>query len=375
MLTLDESGDKRSGNNSAGTARQHIGRLGKVDMGQVGVALGYYQCGVWAMVDAELYLPEVWFDDEHKKLHQRWHIPAERSFATKIQLGFEMIQRAKANGMPLEIVGCDSLYGRSAEFRASLETEGILYMADIPANIHVYLSKPVMGIPAGVPGKRGRHCSRMQVINGSQPVKVRSLADEMTLAPVAIRHAERGLLVYECAAGPVWTVTEKGVVRKEWLFVRHENDDSFSFSLSNASMDTSLTQLAFWRSERYFAERTFQDAKTEAGWDELIARKYRAWMHHTALDALALWFAAETKLDWSQQHPRDHELTHELEVAVLPALSMANIRELLKAVMPLKQLSPEEATQLVISHLVNRSRSTSCRLKAQSRTNQNNRDP
>jgi SRSO17 transposase len=375
MLTLDESGDKRSGNNSAGAARQHIGRLGKVDIGQVGVALGYYQCGVWAMVDAQLYLPEVWFDDEHEKLRQRWHIPAERSFATKIQLGFEMIQRAKANRMPLEIVGCDSLYGRSAWFRASLEAEAILYMADIPANIHVYLNKPVMGVPAGVPGKRGRHCSRMQVINDCQPIKVRSLADEMTLAPVAIRHAERGLLVYECAARPVWAVTQKGVVRKEWLFVRREHDGSFSFSLSNAPMETSLAQLAFWRSERYFAERTFQDAKTEAGWDELVARKYRAWMHHTALDALALWFAAETKLDWSQQHPRDHELTHQLEVAVLPALSMANIRELLKAVMPLKQLSPEEATQLVISHLVNRSRSTSCRLKAQSRTDHKNRDP
>jgi hypothetical protein len=182
----------------------------------------------------------------------------------------------------------------------------------------------------------------------------------------------------------VWSVTQKGVVRKEWLFVRREHDGSFSFSLSNAPMETPLTQLAFWRSERYLAERTFQDAKTEAGWDELIARKYRAWMHHTALDALALWFAAETKLDWSQQHPRDPELTHELEVAVLPALSSlqrdsqstkANIRELLKAVMPLKQLSPEEATQLVISHLVNRSRSTSCRLKAQSKTDHKNRDP
>lgn len=375
MLTLDESGDKRSGNNSAGAARQHIGRLGKVDMGQVGVALGYYQCGVWAMVDAELYLPEVWFDDEHKKLRQRWHIPAERSFATKVQLGFEMIQRAKANRMPLEIVGCDSLYGRSAEFRASLEDEGILYMADIPADIHIYLSKPVMGVPANAPGKRGRRFSRRQVINDCQPVKVRSLADGMTLAPVAIRHAERGLLVYECAARPVWTVTQEEVVRKEWLFVRREHDGSFSFSLSNAPMETSLAKLAFWRSERYFAERTFQDAKTEAGWDELVARKYRAWMHHTALDALALWFAAETKLDWSQQHPRDTELTHQLEVAVLPALSMANIRELLKAVMPLKQLSPEEATQLVISHLVNRSHSTSCRLKAQSRTDQKNRDP
>lgn len=375
MLTLDESGDKRSGDQSAGAARQHIGRLGKVDMGQVGVALGYYQNGIWAMVDAELYLPKEWFDEEHDKLRQRWHIPAERSFATKIQLGLEMIRRAKANGMPFEIVGCDCLYGRDTQFRAALDTEDTLYMADIPANIHVYLSKPVMGVPANAPGKRGRPYSRMQVINDSQPVKVRSLADKMTLAPVAIRYTERGRLVYECAARRVWTITKKGTVREEWLFVRREPDNDFSFSLSNAPVETSLAQLAFWRCERYFAERTFQDAKTEAGWDELVARKYRAWMHHTALDALALWFIAETKLDWSQQHPRDPELAHELELVTLPALSMANIREMLKAVLPLKQLSPEQATQLVIKHLVNRSRSTSCRLKAQSKTDHKNRDP
>lgn len=67
-------------------------------------------------------------------------------------------------------------------------------------------------------------------------------------------------------------------------------------------------------------------------WDELIACKYRAWEHHAALDALALWFVAETKFDWARQYPRDPELVHQLEVAVLPALSMSNIREMLKAV-------------------------------------------
>lgn len=368
MLTLDESGDKRSGSRSAGSARQMIGRLGKVDTGQVGVALGYYQSGIWAMVDAELFLPEVWFDKEHEKLRQRWHIPAERSFSTKIQLGLEMIRRARVNGLPFEIVGCDSLYGRDAQFRADIDAEGALYMANIPENIHVYTTKPVLGVPANVPGKRGRPYSREQVINNSQSVEVRILGGEMTLTPVAIRHTERGLLIYECGACRVWTITElsqKGTVREEWLLVRREPDGSFSFSLSNAPDDTLLSDLAFWRSERYFAERTFQDAKTEAGWDELVARKYRAWMHHTALDALALWFVGETKLDWSLQYPRASELSYQLEVAVLPALSMANIREMLKAVLPLKQLSPEEATRLVIKHLVNRSLSTSCRLKAQ----------
>jgi len=262
MLTLDESGDKRSGDQSAGAVRQHIGRLGKVDMGQVGVALGYYQHGIWAMVDAEMYLPKVWFDKKHEKLRQRWHIPEERSFATKAQLGLEMIRHAKANGMQFEIVGCDTLYGRDSEFRAALDTEGVFYMADILANIHVYLKKPVLEVPANTSGKRGRHFSRMQVSNDNQsessrPVSVCSLAEKMTLTRVDIRQTERGLLFYECSACRVWTVSsESKIVREEWLLVRREPDGSFSFSLSNAPYDTSLAQLSFWRSERYFAERT-----------------------------------------------------------------------------------------------------------------------
>lgn len=184
---------------------------------------------------------------------------------------------------------------------------------------------------------------------------------------MAIRQTERGRLTYNCAARRVWTRTPAHAVREEWLFRRRETDGTFSFSLSNAPASTPLAQLALWRCQRYFAERTYQDAKSEGGWAELVARKYRAWLHHTALDALALWFIAETKLDWAQAHPCDLELRHVLEVEVLPALSMANLRELLRAVMPLAQLSPAEATRLVIQHLVNRAQSTRSRLKAQRR--------
>jgi len=173
------------------------------------------------------------------------------------------------------------------------------------------------------------------------------------------------LLTYDCAACRVWTLTPAGAVRAEWLFMRRETDATFSFSLSNAPADTPLTTLALWRCQRYFVERTFQDAKSEGGWDELVARKYRAWCHPTALDALALWFVAETKLDWARTYARDPELAQQLEVAVLPALSMANVRELLQAVLPLTQLSPDEATRLVIKHLVNRANSTRSRLNAQ----------
>ena len=100
MLTLDESGDKCSGPQKAGAARQYLGRLGKVDLGQVGVGLGYYKDGIWALVDAELYLPKSWFGDDYAQLRRRWHIPEDRTFRTKPQIGLEMIRRAKEVDSP-----------------------------------------------------------------------------------------------------------------------------------------------------------------------------------------------------------------------------------------------------------------------------------
>jgi hypothetical protein len=87
-----------------------------------------------------------------------------------------------------------------------------------------------------------------------------------------------------------------------------------------------------------------------------------------ALTGLALWFVAQTKLAWAQAYARDPDLARQLEVEVLPALSTANVRELLKAVLPVPQLTPQQATELVITHLVNRARSTSSRLRCQEKT-------
>ena len=84
-----------------------------------------------------------------------------------------------------------------------------------------------------------------------------------------------------------------------------------------------------------------------------------------ALTAAALWFVAQPKLVWAQMYARDPALAYQLEVEVLPALSTANVRELLKAVLPLPQLTPTGAMDLVITHLITRARSTSSRLKSQ----------
>jgi predicted Co/Zn/Cd cation transporter (cation efflux family) len=156
--------------------------------------------------------------------------------------------------------------------------------------------------------------------------------------------------------------------------IRQDNK-RVTYVLSNAHPEISLETMAWRKSHRYFVERSNQDAKGELGWDEFQAIKYRAWEHQLALTILASWFIADTRLDWMSRYERDPELLAHYETDVLPLLSVGNVRELLQAAMPLPQLSPEEATQLVIEKLINRTRSRKSRLRKAQKTQKNERVP
>ena len=49
-------------------------------------------------MDVELYLPEDWFTVDKAGLMEKIGIPTELKFNTRIELGWEMIQRAHARG-------------------------------------------------------------------------------------------------------------------------------------------------------------------------------------------------------------------------------------------------------------------------------------
>jgi hypothetical protein len=146
------------------------------------------------------------------------------------------------------------------------------------------------------------------------------------------------------------------------LLVRRDSGGRTFYALSNAR-ETEIEKLCGMKCSRHFIERSNQDAKSELGWDELRAQNYLAWEHHLALTVLASWFIAQTQREWRIENPRCESLNQEFETEDLPRLSMANVRELLRAAMPLPQLSKEEATNLVVRHLVNRARSRKSRIK------------
>ena len=361
ILILDESADEKSGEHSAGAGRQHNGRLGKVDMSQVGVFLSLANKGCHTWVDGELYLPKHWFNETNADRYRRAGIPKERTFQTKIELGLNMIKRTQTQEIPFAAVDCDSLYGRKGWFRDELNQCGIEYYADVPANTLVYLNFPIVSC---LLSKKGQKTNNICILSPQFPLEVRELQNhpDTFWHGINLRPNERGFLKADFARRRVWTVREDGTVREEWLLMRHTGKKT-TYSLSNTAQTTRLTTMASRKSQRYFIERSNQDAKTELGWDEFQAIKYRAWEHQLALTIAASWFIAETRLDWAWDYERDPQLLEKYETDVLPALSVANVRELLRAVMPLPQLSPTEAACLVVKHLENRTRSRKSRLR------------
>lgn len=86
-LRLDESADEKASGKTAGAGRQHNGRLGKIEMSQVGTFLAYANHGLWLWIDGELFVPQHWFTQGMAKERKRLGFPPERKFATKIELG------------------------------------------------------------------------------------------------------------------------------------------------------------------------------------------------------------------------------------------------------------------------------------------------
>lgn len=360
MLNFDESGDECSGVHKAGAKRQYLGRHGKLDMGQVGVLSSYYKEGVWLLTDAELYLPDSWFKAEHPlwvneterlKVFKRLHIPIEREFQSKIDLARAQFDRALASKLDFEVAGADSFYGRDTAFRRYIASKEKFYMLCVPKDTAVWFQNPMTTVDE----------------KGNLMQSVSQIAQQADFKTIAVRPCERGMLTYDHAFVKVWTQNPDSptVFTEEILVIRRENDGSLSFALSNG-LSVEQPILALWRSQRYFVERTIQDTKSELGWDELQALKYRAYMHTLALCAMALVFMADIKIDQRKEYTNPDIVKEKLNIPQLPDLSLANVKELLKSIFPLPQLSKEQAVQKVIMTLFKRVKSTQSKSKLNS---------
>ena len=92
MLVIDESAEQKAGEYSAGAGRQHNGRLGKVEMSQVGVFVALVTPKVNTWMDGELFCPGRWFEEGYADKRKKAGFPQERTFKTKPELAWEIVQ-------------------------------------------------------------------------------------------------------------------------------------------------------------------------------------------------------------------------------------------------------------------------------------------
>jgi SRSO17 transposase len=328
-LLIDESGFAKQGKRSVGVSRQWLGRLGKVDNGQVAVFGALANGQYVAPVDVRLYLPQEWTDDP--KRCQRAGIPeGERRFRTKTELALEIVGHAREKGLRYGWVGADAGYGKGPGFCLALDQMGETFIVDLHSDFQVYIEDPKPYLPQKV-SKSGRPFTNYR--SDQKGIEVKALLDSVPAQhwkTVTMRETTRGALRVRICRLEVYVWDEESERVKAWTLIATKslgkNTDT-KISLTNAPKDTTVKRLGWMQRQRYWVERTFEDAKSECGMADYQVRKWSAWHHHMALVMMAMLFMLSEKIH--------HKNTH-------PLLSCADIEELLAHFLPRRDVSEEE---------------------------------
>ena len=110
-LVIDETGDRKWGEQTAHVGRQYLGSIGKVENGVVSVHSLWADEQRYYPIEVEPYTPARWFVKGE----------ADPKFRTKPRIAVELVQRAVQAGVPFRAVVADSFYGENLGFIEGLE--------------------------------------------------------------------------------------------------------------------------------------------------------------------------------------------------------------------------------------------------------------
>jgi SRSO17 transposase len=330
-LIIDESSFPKQGDRSVGVARQWTGRLGKVDNCQVAVFAVLSDGERHTPIDMRLYLPKVWINDP-ARCDEAGVPETARELTSKSGQALDIVRQARARGVRFEWVSVDAGYGKEPAFLRALEGMNEIFVADVHRDQRVWTENPALHVPEVKPG-RGRPSTKQQAT--ATPITVESLAKGLRPEDWTrhiLRDSTRGKLKVDIAHRRIWAWDGEEAQPRCWhLIIRREVESvkTIKFTLSNAAVDTPLLRLGQMQGQRYWVERTFEDAKGECGLADYQALGWRSWHHHVTMVMLAMLFIAEQRV---AQQPG------------LELLTPRDIVEMLKETLPRK---PEGRDALV----------------------------
>jgi SRSO17 transposase len=225
-----------------------------------------------ALIDRELYLPQDWCADPARR--QAAHIPEAVRFATKPELGHQMIERAQEALLPIRWVVADTVYGHSPDLRAFLEDQDLAYALAVPS-IEVVCVQTRAGL---------------------------LLTDVASIAQQAFRARDwqrlsqslgtKGERLFDWARLPI---VHAGVAdARHWLVVRRCLDDphELAYYLVWAPPETPLPTMVAAIGARWRIEEDLEATKA-LGLDHYEVRSYLGWYRHLTLVLLAYAFLVD----------------------------------------------------------------------------------
>jgi SRSO17 transposase len=330
VALIDESGVVKQGDDSVGVAPQYCGSVGKTANSQVGVHLGYVSRKGYSLLEGQLFMPEVWFDDDHADKRKACGVPDELEAQTKPEIGLDLLRRAVKRGtLPIRWVAADALYGDSPAFRDGVADLNKWYFTEVRCSTLVWQCRPEVHVP---PWKgRGRHPTRLQLHNpADRPVRVDQLLAAISKddwSTATIKEGSKGPIVCDFAFLRITEARNNLPGPELWLILRRNLDDpaEVKFYLSNAPANTPVIEFIRISGMRWPIETMFKEAKGEVGFDHYEMRSWIGWQHHMLLVTLAHHFLVRLRVRFQQ---------------LAPALTVYQVRLLLTSVLPKPVLDP-----------------------------------
>ena len=311
---IDESGVPKSGNDTAGVARQWCGRTGKVDNCVVAVHAGYATKDFQCLLDSDLYLPEDWANDLERR--RKAYIPDEVEFRTKPKIAQDQITRALEHGVRVAAWTFDELYGRDSKFLDFLELrKGQAFVGEVPANFHGWLRAPKVLRKAPKNARKGgsnrktypRIARKPPACEVQNLFKYSPVFRRQKWQPYRIKDSEKGPVVWEVKWARFYRKQSDGLPsRASVLIVARNvlNPGEIKYFLANQVPDedpgsdgtpVTLAWLLWVAFRRWPIERLFRESKNELGMDHYEVRGWRCLHRHFYLTALSHLFCARIR--------------------------------------------------------------------------------
>ena len=266
---LDETGQEKHGDSTAGVKRQYMGCAGRVANGinTVHLALVRERTG-HALIGARQWIPREHIEDPAKS--PAMGLPPGLGFRTKGQLAIDVLADADADGLAFDFICGDEVYGACTELRGYLEERGQACVLRVASNFTVTLAPGTKVTCADAVRRLARDRRRWEVRSagkGSKGDRWYAWAWIGTASPrhslLVRRHLKTGELAFHyCYVPEGEAVVKAGLIRAAGL--------------------------------RWPVEEGFELGKGCFGLDQCQARTYTAVLRHIVLVMAALAVCAVT---------------------------------------------------------------------------------